>query len=150
MAQIESPPLTSKAREQSTNIVAHFECHLLGVAETIASNHAAENVLVPHVNEALLTIKRTGLEPQAAIKLTQKPEFRITLGGILLGLAPSVSSFAKDIIQSYGELDASPYAFWTWMISIPLALGFIGLGLTIAGWMSDVRQSNSPQNQVST
>jgi hypothetical protein len=125
------PPLTVQARNEAAKYTELYDRNLKAIAGNIANASRAENVLVPHIEEAHHTLKRCGLTRRYWF---QKTEFEVGFGTLLLGLAPSISALAHQIIKADPTLDTTQN-LWTWIISIPLLVAFTGIFFAVHGWV---------------
>lgn len=125
-------PLTTEARAYANKVREQFEKNLKTIAEEIADSQSAEAVLVPHVDEAFLTLKRAGLRtPGAVPRFYQRSDFWVGIGTFLIGLSLTISSFARDVLESTSPLKEQPGNMWVWMISVPAVV--LAVGCFMAG-----------------
>jgi len=124
------PPLTVEARNQANSARDRFHVNLIAIAERLARENSAEKVLRPHVNEALLALKRSGLERQG-----KRYKSCLTFGSLLVGLSLSVASFSHTLLQdNSGQIAMKTVGFWTFVVITPVLMSSIGIGLLIFGW----------------
>ena len=133
-----TPQLGPLARARAIALAQTFQADLVAVSQTVARHGGFNFIDEPHVNEAMATLRRAGL--RRAMWFWQRPDFRVGIGGVLLGLGPTVSSVAKDVIQSLeGGVDKHPWAMWTFMISLPFVVCLAGGILAVWGWVDSDR-----------
>jgi hypothetical protein len=132
-----APPLTKEARSHANVICGCFEKNLKSIAEAVAEANQAESVLINHVNAALTALKQSGLEaPKPPKKFWQRQDFKVGLGTMLIGLAPTVGSVFTDYFESGGiALTKQPFNLWVFVVSIPATIFLSGAVLAIYGWM---------------
>lgn len=133
------PPLTPEARTQANRVGDDFAASLKAVAEEIAKHQKAEAVLVPHVNEALLTLKRSGMR-KPPDHFWQRPDFKVGFGTFVFSLGPTLASFAKDVLEVSGPLKDQPGAMWAFMICPPFLLCIAGCFIAARGWTQSYEQ----------
>ncbi len=121
-------PLTPGARAHALNLTNDFDYKLKSIAGLIAEDAGADEVVVPHIAEAYTTLRRCGLRSPG--KLLWRSDVWIAVGGILVGISPSISSLAFGFIPA-GE--PSPVAFGLFVCVIPIVAAVAGTSLLAAG-----------------
>jgi hypothetical protein len=84
------------------------------------------------VKEALSALRHAGLRRLRGF--WSRPDFKVGIGGILLGFGPTIASIAKDVIESYGPLKDHPIAMWLNMIALPFVVCVLGVAVAVWGW----------------
>ncbi len=80
-AKAKVPSHTDVALERRQAICEKFDAGLKGIAEEIAIESDAENVMVLHVDQAILTLRRCGLNPAARNRrFYQRHDFKVGCG----------------------------------------------------------------------
>jgi hypothetical protein len=131
MAAEDGPLLSNEARDRAKAITDHFDASLKRIAKDIALANLCESVLRTHVTEAFVIFRRSGFSKKAT-KWYQRPDFKVAMGSILIGLAPAIGGFAKDIV---GPQNGSPVCFWLFVITLPVLVGVGGFCLAAFGWL---------------
>lgn len=135
-AKAKAPSHTDVALERRQALCDKFDAGLKGIAEEIAIECAAENVFVSHVDQAVLTLRRCGLNPTSRNRrFYKRHDFKVGCGSVLIGVAPSISSFSKDALLSNGPLMDQPLLCWIFMIGVPIVVAMAGIALAIYGWV---------------
>ncbi len=133
MPEPKRPALSDDARDYAQAINLDFDARLNAIAVEIAMANKCEFVLRPHVSEALLTLKRSGLKPPPPpLPWNHRPEFRIAAGSILLGLSPSVAGLAASLI---GVPKDHPIYFSLFVVIVPIAMAVGGFCWAWSGWV---------------
>jgi len=136
-------PLTERASDAAATLTELFDQCLKGVAENLALDGGAENVLVPHIKEAHLALKRNGLNAPPRW-FFQRSDFKVGLGGMLFGSSFSIGGLSLTGLgyisePSRGIIASNPVAFWALVVVMPGLVGALGVVLALVGWMQSHR-----------
>ena len=129
-------PLTDGAHQEAASLVAQYERNLKDVARLIASEQAADTVIVPHIKDAHASLRKWGLGPEPnPPDWWNKPDNQAAIGGVVLGLAPTIGYIAKDVISADGSslFADHPWSAAAFVVLIPVLIGAVGMAALFNG-----------------
>ena len=129
------PKLSSEGRAEAKRIIDEFDANLKGISAHIASDAGASKIIEPDIRQAHSTLRECALTIRKPLAFYQRADFKVGVGSILIGLAPTVASVAKDVMESGGgKIGDQPIALWTCMIGLPFIIFGGRVFLTAWGW----------------
>jgi hypothetical protein len=135
------PPLSDQASVHKQKLATDHGDRIKAIAEQIAIDSNAENVLVPHLDEAHRTLKRCGLAPPPSA-FWKRSDFKVGIGCTATGLSPSICALAYTALASNsdpakGVIASHPFWFWGSVAALPVMVATAGALVAVMGWMQN-------------